>query len=1009
MYPTKSKSDYRNYRVVSLENGIKILLISDIRPNQIHLNVNSQELDGDEENTLAAAALCVAAGSFHEPKDVSGLAHFLEHMVFMGSEKYPEENGYDSFLNMHGGSNNAYTDDESTVFYFDVQPKNFEGALDRFAQFFISPLLREDAVDREVKAVDSEFKGLLTDDSVRVEAVLRRFASDQHAFSKFTYGNKKSIVTMSKDKGICVLQRLRTFFETQYCTKQMTLSLCSPIPLDDIELIAKKYFNGIPKRESLLRLSYDKLVNPFSLEQFHKLIYVYPVEEVHNIDLLWLMRPFHNHYRAKAGDYVAWLLNDKCEGSIYSTLKEKGYLCSICAYHSPIKCSTFSWFYISIELTEKGLDNIEEVIQTVFQYISMLQRNGASKEIYSQLQEISEQCFRYEEPSEPCDLVEDVVVNMQYYEEEDYLSGSSLLREYDANLIEEIQNCLIVDTVNISVQSKKYHNICKDIEPWFKAKYTVQDIPSKWIDKTKCVADNPNLYLPKQNPYISKNFNVHHLHLSSSDEYPIVIDESPKGKIWFKPDFKFLLPKSDINFMLVTPVPQRSQYHLMASSMLERVLYFELEELGYKAEVASLCVHQSGDVNCHTISISGFSDKLYVLFNDFMKLLDSFQFSENAFNISKEELERDLRNALIRSEELNTKLKKMILCNTIENPIECLNELVEFTPESLKEYYLDYFSQFYIESLFQGNVSKEEAEKFQSCIYNTFKNDVLSRDKFPEFRTLCLPEGRTVCRHLGFSKKDPNSVIHNYYEIGPATLRMLTVSKILECVMEEPLFDTLRTKQQLGYSVYCSTEHSTGGVLAYSITVETDSTKFTADEIDTKITGFLKYFYKKLGTEEGYDAHVSSYIKSLKRADLCVADEVSRNWKEIFFGDYLFDRRKKMIELAKQISKSEVLQFLQNHLLDEKKVRMLSVQVIGHSSEDDLDEEEESDSEEESESEDDLSSSSDEEHAEEMEALRHREIELIDVSSSQYTTTIRNIGNFRTENSFHSYKKVELK
>lgn len=51
-----------------------------------------------EGERMAAAALCVNVGSFSDPSDLPGLAHFLEHMVFMGSSKYPEENAFDEYL-----------------------------------------------------------------------------------------------------------------------------------------------------------------------------------------------------------------------------------------------------------------------------------------------------------------------------------------------------------------------------------------------------------------------------------------------------------------------------------------------------------------------------------------------------------------------------------------------------------------------------------------------------------------------------------------------------------------------------------------------------------------------------------------------------------------------------------------------------------------------------------------------------------------------------------------------
>ena len=59
-------------------------------------------------------------------------------MLFLGTEKYPQEGSYQEFVKKSGGSTNAYTDMESTNYYFDIMPDCLEEGLDRFAQFFIS-------------------------------------------------------------------------------------------------------------------------------------------------------------------------------------------------------------------------------------------------------------------------------------------------------------------------------------------------------------------------------------------------------------------------------------------------------------------------------------------------------------------------------------------------------------------------------------------------------------------------------------------------------------------------------------------------------------------------------------------------------------------------------------------------------------------------------------------------------------------------------------------------------
>lgn len=71
-------------------------------------------------------------GSLSDPGNISGLAHFCEHMLFLGTKKYPKENEYSQFLSEHAGSSNAFTSGEHTNYYFDVSHEHLQGALDRY-------------------------------------------------------------------------------------------------------------------------------------------------------------------------------------------------------------------------------------------------------------------------------------------------------------------------------------------------------------------------------------------------------------------------------------------------------------------------------------------------------------------------------------------------------------------------------------------------------------------------------------------------------------------------------------------------------------------------------------------------------------------------------------------------------------------------------------------------------------------------------------------------------------
>lgn len=171
--PVKSYSDKKEYRLVKLSNGLTSLLVQHFIHDdgnaddnqQVDTKISESELssqdesdgaesEGEEEDDgkekMAAVALCIGVGSFYDPTHIQGLSHFLEHMIFMGSEKYPKENEFDQFISSNGGADNAMTECEHTMFYFEIVEEQLAGAIDRFAQLFVSPLMLRDSMEREV-------------------------------------------------------------------------------------------------------------------------------------------------------------------------------------------------------------------------------------------------------------------------------------------------------------------------------------------------------------------------------------------------------------------------------------------------------------------------------------------------------------------------------------------------------------------------------------------------------------------------------------------------------------------------------------------------------------------------------------------------------------------------------------------------------------------------------------------------------------------------------------------
>ena len=220
---TPSMADVK-HRKLRLENGLEAYLISDPQAEK------------------SAAALSVGAGSWHNPDSRPGLAHFLEHMLFLGTTKYPEESAFDRYVKERGGLSNAYTADVLTNYMFEVQHDAFAESLDRWSWFFREPLFNPSGVDRELQAVDQEFARKYESDETRIYYISKALANPEHPFSKFSVGNLETLGGTSK-------QELQTFYDKYYVANLMKLVLYSPLSLDELQTLVVERFSQIPSGE----------------------------------------------------------------------------------------------------------------------------------------------------------------------------------------------------------------------------------------------------------------------------------------------------------------------------------------------------------------------------------------------------------------------------------------------------------------------------------------------------------------------------------------------------------------------------------------------------------------------------------------------------------------------------------------------------------------------------------------------------------------------------------------
>lgn len=159
---------------------------------------------------------------------------FLEHLIFLGSEKYPGENEFEQFMQKGGGFCNADTGYDETTFYFRVREQFLNGGLDRFSHLFKAPLLRKVSMMREREAVDSEYSAKKNSAGSRRHQILALLSQPSHPFGKFSCGNLKTLKENVDDEVLC--KRVHDFKQKHYSAHRMCVCVQSIRSLDSLQV-----------------------------------------------------------------------------------------------------------------------------------------------------------------------------------------------------------------------------------------------------------------------------------------------------------------------------------------------------------------------------------------------------------------------------------------------------------------------------------------------------------------------------------------------------------------------------------------------------------------------------------------------------------------------------------------------------------------------------------------------------------------------------------------------------
>ena len=179
-----------------------------------------------------AAGLFVKTGARDESPDVNGVSHFLEHMMFKGSEKYTWED-VNRIFDEIGARYNAFTSQEMTAYYANVLPEFTEKAVEHLSHL-LRPAIRKADFDTEKNVILEEIAMYLDDPGHRLYEKLMDVHFGNHPLSMSILGSADSIAKLEH-------QRMTEYFKTRYGPGNMVLSVTGRLEFDEVVRLADKY------------------------------------------------------------------------------------------------------------------------------------------------------------------------------------------------------------------------------------------------------------------------------------------------------------------------------------------------------------------------------------------------------------------------------------------------------------------------------------------------------------------------------------------------------------------------------------------------------------------------------------------------------------------------------------------------------------------------------------------------------------------------------------------------
>ncbi|PHJ20955.1 sporozoite developmental protein [Cystoisospora suis] len=781
-------------------------------------------------------------------------------MLFLGTKKHPEPDSYDSFITEHGGQNNAYTDEEKTVFFNQVADNSLEEALDRFSEFFKAPLFNPDYEEREAHAVNSEHEKNIPNDEERTWFTIRSLAKGP--LSSFATGNLQTLSVLPKQQGIDVVAKLKDFHKKYYCASNM---------VDKTHDHKSSSYHRRPTRQ----LSLCRQGRFPSKKLFYG----------------------RNSRKKQPISMLTYLFEYPGNGSLAKRLRQMGSGDKVSVVADRTSVNTL--FAVKVELTKKGAEQRGVVLQEVFKYINLLKSQGVNSRVISSIAEQSRVDFHTSQPSGSLmNEVARLAHNLLTYEPYHVIAGDAVVLDPDSRYVNHLLTLMTPERAIVAFSDPDFRQTAKSpkIEPFYGVEHTVADLPEQQMTElTNIVADNGIYRVPPAFSHVPKADDLKLKPGISGMSVPELLGEQDPTfghSIWWQGQGTLPVPRVNINMKARTPSKHTNITSQTTTAVLIAAIAEQLEEETVDLENCGISqrLGVAGD-GLHIAFAAHTPQQLQHIMEIVAKKFRDPVVEEERFERIKQRIIDELEDpASMMAYEHALETAAVLLKNDAHSRQDLLR-LLKSDRTTLKESMktLQELKAVHVDAFVMGNISKPEA-----------KTAVQSFLTGAGFGTLPM---RDAARSLVVEQKTPieavvpNPIPHDvnhatvvHYQLGVPSIEERVNLEVLGQMLNRRLFDRLRTEEQLGYIV---------GARSYidssveSLRCVLEGSKKHPDEVAELIETELRSMEEHLRSmpDEEFEHYKESTRAELQKPVQNFSEEFVRSWDQISNHGHCFNKR----------------------------------------------------------------------------------------------------------------------